>query len=38
MDAYGENSANKTLPEVPETWRHVLAMRNPTQIFINCVL
>ena len=37
--AYGENSANKTLPEVPETRRHAVAIRNPTQMFfsINCV-
>ena len=36
-DACGENSANKTLPGVSETWRHVVAMRNSTQcFFINC--
>ena len=29
---YGKNSANRTLPEIPETWRHVVAMRNPTQM------
>ena len=29
-DAYGENSANKTLPGPAETWSHVVAMRNPT--------
>ena len=32
-DAYGENRANKMLPGVAETWRHVVAMRNPTQVF-----
>ena len=30
---YGKNSANKTLSGVLETWRHVMAMQNPTQIF-----
>ena len=34
-DAYNENSANKTFPGVPETWRHVVAMRNSTQMLIS---
>ena len=33
MNTYGENNANKTLPGVPETWRHVVAVRNPMQMF-----
>ena len=32
-NAYGEDSANKTLPGILETWRHVVAMRNPKQMF-----
>ena len=37
-NAYDKNSANKTLPGVPETWRHLVAMHNPTNMFlINCV-
>ena len=32
-DAYGENSANKTLQRVSKTWRHVVAVRNSTQMF-----
>ena len=31
--AYGENSVNKTLPRVLETWRHVVTMRNLTLMF-----
>ena len=31
-DTYGKNSANKMLPRIPETWRHVVALRNPTQM------
>ena len=31
--AYGENSANKTLAGVIETWRHVVAMRNSPLMF-----
>ena len=32
-EADGENTENKTLPGVPETWRHVVAMCKPTQMF-----
>ena len=28
-----KNSASKMLPWVLETWRHLVAMRNPTQMF-----
>ena len=30
---YCKNSASKTLPGVPEIWRFVVAMCNPTQLF-----
>ena len=32
-NGYGESSANKTLPWVPKTLRHEVAMGNPTQLF-----
>ena len=31
---YGKCSANKTLPGVSKTWRQVMAMHNPTKMFI----
>ena len=38
-ETYAENSVNKTLSGVPETCRHVVAMRNPLAnvFFINCI-
>ena len=31
----GESSANKTLPGARETCRHIVAMRNPKQMFFD---